>query len=100
MSAARCAWRIAGYVSGVKFGCRVILASASPRRRELLSQIVPEFQVIVPNIDEDKFGDDDPRVAAISIARAKAAVVAAANPDALVIAGDTVVAVPLEAGYM
>ena len=70
---------------------RLILASASPRRRELLAQIglVPDA-VIAPNIDETPRPRELPRALAVRLARAKAA--AAATPGAFVIAADTVVA--------
>lgn len=71
---------------------RVILASASPRRLELLSQIVPSFEVLPSDVDEDALQLNDPRETAIRIAEAKARRVATQAPDAVVVAGDTVVA--------
>jgi septum formation protein len=70
----------------------VVLASASPRRRELLARLVGEFEGVAPEIDEDALGDPDPFVTAQRLAREKALVVRAERPDALVVAGDTVVA--------
>jgi len=69
----------------------LILASASPRRLELLRQIgvVPD-RVIAPDIDEAPARDELPRLLARRLARAKAE--AAADPDAHVLAADTVVA--------
>lgn len=72
---------------------RLILASASPRRRELLAQIEPEFDVVVADVDEESLVDADPRVTARRTAQAKAGAVFRANPDAIVVGGDTVVAV-------
>ena len=70
---------------------RLILASASPRRLDLLRQIgiVPDG-VLAPDIDETPRKDELPRLLAQRLARAKA--VAAAQPGALVLAADTVVA--------
>lgn len=69
----------------------VILASASPRRRELLSLVVPEFEVIPTDLDEP---DDLPEPLEASVqdlALAKARVAAATRPEALVIGADTIV---------
>lgn len=38
---------------------KFILASKSPRRRELLKQIIPDFDIIDPNIDEAKYNLDE-----------------------------------------
>jgi nucleoside triphosphate pyrophosphatase len=69
----------------------VILASASPRRRELLAALGVEFTVIPPDIAEVRVGD--PAEAVLANARAKAhAVAAGVDADALVLAVDTDVA--------
>jgi septum formation protein len=67
----------------------VILASASPRRRELLPVLVPEFTVAPADIPEPL--GTDPVADAIALAEAKARAVAAEYPGAAVIAADTVV---------
>ncbi|MFH1615983.1 MAG: Maf family protein [Planctomycetota bacterium] len=70
-----------------------ILASASPRRRELLTKAGYVFEVIVSEIDESDF--DPGRTSASQYARtaalAKAKAVAAGNPTMLVLGADTVV---------
>jgi len=73
---------------------RLVLASASPRRLDLLRQIglVPDG-VRAAEIDESPLPKETPRVMALRLAAAKAAVVAAAEPGAFVLAADTVVAV-------
>lgn len=71
----------------------MVLASGSPRRRELLAALVPEFEVSVPSIDEDALTVDDPVQTAEDLASAKALAIAQLRQDALVIAADTVVAV-------
>lgn len=69
----------------------LVLASASPRRLELLAQIgVLPDRVISPDIDETPQRDELPRPYAVRLARAKAAAVEA--PAHLVLAADTVVA--------
>ncbi|MCJ8190955.1 Maf family protein [Sphingomicrobium aestuariivivum] len=73
---------------------KLVLASASPRRRELLARIHVTPDLIDPaDIDEDPKAGELPRPHAGRLASEKAAVVAARHPDALVLAGDTVVAV-------
>jgi septum formation protein len=71
---------------------RLVLASASPRRRELLGRIVRAFEVVVADVDEDALTVADPWQTAERLAEAKAVVVAAGHPKALVIGSDTVVA--------
>ena len=72
----------------------LILASSSPRRLELLARIgvVPDA-VVSPEVDEDPHPDELPRPYVVRIARAKAAAVAADHPGAVVLAGDTTIAV-------
>ena len=72
---------------------RLILASASPRRVELLAQvgIVPD-QVSAADIDESAADGEQPRALAARLADAKAAAVARTFPDDYVLAADTVVA--------
>ena len=69
----------------------LVLASASPRRRELLMQIgiVPD-RIVSTDVDETPLPAEQPRVCAERLARAKAAAVDA--PGCLVLAADTVVA--------
>jgi septum formation protein len=72
----------------------LVLASASPRRLELLAQIGLEPDAIDPaDIDETPEMGETARRLALRLARAKAAAVASRHPDAFVLAADTVVAV-------
>jgi septum formation protein len=72
----------------------LILASASPRRVDLLAQIGVTADAIDPaDIDETPLKAELPADYARRVAAAKAAVVAARHPGALVLAADTVVAV-------
>jgi len=71
----------------------LILASGSPRRRDLLAQIgLDDVQVVAPEVDETPVGDELPRQMAARLADTKAAVVAARYPGRFVLAADTVVA--------
>jgi septum formation protein len=67
----------------------VVLASSSPQRKEILSKLGIEFEVVVPGVDELSGGD--PAVEVVENARMKARAVAV-EPGALVIACDTDVA--------
>ena len=73
---------------------RLVLASESPRRRDLLASIGLPPDLIVPaDIDEIPLRDELPRRLAARLAAAKAEAVAAAYPDDYVLAADTVVSV-------
>jgi septum formation protein len=73
---------------------RLILASASPRRLDLLSQIgLTPDAIDAAELDETPLRDETPRLLALRLAKAKAAHVAGRHPEAFVIAADTVVAV-------
>lgn len=69
---------------------RIILASASPRRRELLTALGLPFEVAPSHVDETT-DERDPVAVAELLARRKAEAVAALHPDALVVGSDTVV---------
>ena len=73
---------------------RLILASASPRRLDLLARIgvVPDA-VLPADVDERIPKGERPRAHALRLAREKAQAVASVEPEALVLAADTVVAV-------
>ncbi|MBI1292160.1 septum formation inhibitor Maf [bacterium] len=70
----------------------LILASASPRRREILDLMGIRFEVIPGNVDEKAVTADHPRTLALRLAYAKARAVAAqVEEDRWVLAADTVV---------
>lgn len=71
---------------------RLVLASASPRRRDLLGQIGVTPVLDAAEIDETPRPRELPAVLARRLARAKAMAVAARQPGAAVLAADTVVA--------
>ena len=71
----------------------LILASASPRRRQLMSEAGYEFTVVLPEVDESAFAAEkaDPVEYAKRLALAKAKSVARKHPDSFVIGADTIV---------
>jgi septum formation protein len=72
---------------------RVILASQSPRRRELLALVGIDHEVQPADIDETPWPKEEPVSHTERLARGKAQVIAARAPDALVIAADTIVVI-------
>lgn len=71
----------------------VVLASSSPRRRELLALIGIPHTVLPADIDESVLPGEDPHAHADRLARAKATIIAEREPNAVVIAADTIVVV-------
>ncbi len=70
----------------------LILASSSPRRRELLASLGAEFTVIKPDVDETRQEDETPRDYVRRLSREKAyAVAAQVGSPAAILAADTVV---------
>jgi septum formation protein len=69
---------------------RLILASTSPYRRELLARLRLPFDVVRPEVDETPSPGESPATLALRLARAKAAAVSAAHPEAWVIGSDQV----------
>jgi septum formation protein len=72
---------------------QLVLASASPRRLELLRQVGLEPDRVAPaDIDESPLPDETPRRLALRLARGKASAASSSAPGAYVLAADTVVA--------
>ena len=69
---------------------RLILASSSAYRRELLSRLHLPFEAVAPDIDETPQAGEAPQATALRLAREKAAAVAARFPGSLVIGSDQV----------
>jgi septum formation protein len=69
---------------------RLILASSSAYRRELLGRLQLPFEAIAPDIDETPHPGETPEATALRLAREKAAAVARNHPGALVIGSDQV----------
>jgi septum formation protein len=72
---------------------RLILASASPRRRALLAACSVPFQVIPSTIDEQPLPNEPAEVYVRRLALAKAEAVARHHPDAVVLGADTTVTI-------
>lgn len=69
---------------------RLILASTSVFRRELLTRLQLPFEAVAPDTDETALPDEAPAITAERLALAKARAVAADFPDALIIGSDQV----------
>ena len=69
----------------------IILASASPRRKELFKQIVNDFKIITADIDEEKSYSLPPLQAVLDIAKRKGLEVYKNHPNDIVISADTIV---------
>lgn len=69
----------------------LVLASGSPRRRQLLKQLGLRFEVDVAEVDESERPGEPAAALARRLALTKARAVAERRPDALVVGGDTVV---------
>ncbi|OXX84300.1 septum formation inhibitor Maf, partial [Paraclostridium benzoelyticum] len=69
----------------------IILASGSPRRREILENANLKFSVISSDIDERIFEDEEPIQLVLRLAFEKCMSVAQNNPSDLVIGADTIV---------
>jgi len=72
---------------------KLILASASPRRRHLLEQLGVEFQLDSADIDERRKPGEKAREYVLRLAREKSRTVFARHPGACVLAADTTVAI-------
>jgi septum formation protein len=70
---------------------RIILASASPRRAELLTRLGLSFEIVVSNVPENLLEGEAPSEHTERLSREKALAVSEAHSDSLVLAGDTVV---------
>ena len=69
---------------------KLILASSSPYRRELLQRLGIPFEVIAPDVDETPAPGETPQALVERLAIAKARAVAGQRPDALVVGSDQV----------
>ena len=69
---------------------RLILASSSPYRHELLSRLRLPFEAIAPHIDETALAGEAPQATALRLSLAKAKAIARQAPGSLVIGSDQV----------
>jgi septum formation protein len=74
-------------------GLRVILASSSPRRRELLKLVGIAHEVRPAHVDETRRARETPRRYAERLSREKASAIAQRDPDVITIGADTIVVV-------
>ncbi len=70
-----------------------VLASASSRRRDILSNLGINFETLVSGVDESVPPGMDPETAALELAKRKAAAVLEKRPDSCVIGADTIVVI-------
>ena len=75
----------------MRWRSKIILASASPRRKELLKKIIKSFRVIESGVDEARIRTASPLLFAKKAARLKAQAVAAKYTNSIVIGADTIV---------
>jgi septum formation protein len=75
----------------VKPARRIVLASASPRRRELLTLLGLRFEARAADLDEEPLPGESPAATAERLARAKAQAIDPGPGEALVLGADTVV---------
>ncbi|MBP0970213.1 MAG: septum formation protein Maf [Oscillospiraceae bacterium] len=72
---------------------RYVLASASPRRRELFGLICPTFETVTSDVDETGITAGSPSELCMKLAELKCMSVASSEPDACVVGADTIVCV-------
>jgi septum formation protein len=73
---------------------RIVLASASPRRKQYLSYLGLPFEVVVPDVDESTVDGESPQQLVMRLSKLKAKAVSQrlSDSEAVIIAADTVVA--------
>lgn len=69
---------------------RLILASSSPYRQDMLKRLALPFTAIPPDVDERPLPGESPAALALRLARAKAAAVAQRHPGGIIIGSDQV----------
>lgn len=72
---------------------RIVLASGSRYRRELLERLRLPFEAASPHVDETPLATETPEATAIRLALSKAEALVARHPDALIIGSDQVATV-------
>lgn len=69
---------------------KLVLASTSRYRRELLSRLHLPFETLSPDVDETPLAGETPSATALRLSQLKAQAAAAAHPDALIVGSDQV----------
>ena len=72
---------------------KLVLASGSPRRSEIMNSVGWDFTKDVPDIDESEFTGEDPANYVQRLAKEKAEAVAASHPGEIILAADTTVVI-------
>jgi septum formation protein len=72
---------------------KLVLASGSPRRSEIMNSVGWEFTKAIPDIDESEREGEDPEAYVLRLAKEKAEAVAASHPGQIVLAADTTVVI-------
>ena len=72
---------------------KLVLASGSPRRAEILNSVGWDFEKVVPDVDESVIADESPEVYVQRLAAEKAEAVSSSHRDRLVLAADTTVVI-------
>ena len=70
-----------------------ILASASPRRQDLIRSVGLKFKIIPAHVNEEYLADESPREHVKRLSLSKAMAIAPKNPDAWVLGADTIVVI-------
>lgn len=70
---------------------KIILASGSPRRKELMGMICPDFEIRVSNAEEKADPSLSPAELVMSLARQKGCAIDTGNENELIVSADTVV---------
>ena len=69
---------------------KIVLGSSSPFRKQLLKQLIPDFDTCSPDIDETPHSNETPRQLVTRLALEKATAVAKQYPHALIISSDQI----------
>ncbi|MFQ5886018.1 MAG: Maf family protein [Anaerolineae bacterium] len=69
----------------------IVLASSSPRRKELFALLRLPFQAVDPQVDETPLEGENPKSTALRLAYSKAQEAAGSHPEAIIVAADTLV---------
>ena len=72
---------------------KLVLASGSPRRSEIMNSVGWEFTKDVPDIDESELEGEDPSTYVQRLAKEKAEAVAESHPNEIILAADTTVVI-------
>ncbi len=87
-----CKTSLAHKMTEEKIKTKLVLASGSPRRRELLSQLGYQFEILVPNVEEKRLECESPFQYVERLSKDKAlAGLKMAGQDAVVLGSDTIV---------